>query len=222
MVTARQITEHAEATIRKRLADYAEGRPAPKRKRQQEWVAPTLADLAIGSVLAFDQTFSKTGWVFLTSYDDSLHVVAKGVIKEPPTQWSGFEDTLVRALWMSERIAHVVGIYKDSQPTCVPQPPAVVHEMPAVKGYRPESSLLAALAVRQAASAHDLPVFMVSNTHMRRVLTPPGSDPTSKVPVRLAVSRYRDTSKGWNQDERDALALGLTFLYDRKKTGLVP
>jgi len=210
------ITERSESAIRARLRAYVEEKPLPKRAKK-EWKRPGVDEFAEGSVLAFDQTFAKTGWCILTVYDGFLHIVAKGVLKEPPSQFRGFEDTLMRALWMSDRITTVVVEYVMRQSSMVPQPPVIVHEMPAVKGYRPESSLLAALAVRQAAARHDLGVFMQSNSHMRTVMTPPGSDRQSKVPLREAANHYLDTSKGWNQDERDALLLGLTHLYDRKR-----
>lgn len=201
--------------VRERVKAFATD-TAPKLKRKKEWRAPTIDDFLDGAVLAYDQGAFKTGYCYLWKCNGEITVLETGVFKEPPLpDLRGHADTLQRATWMFERIVDHV-----RTPRLMPTDPNemwVVHEMPPVQGYRPELSLMGALAVRYATERTLLRVVSVANTHMRSVLTPPGSDPTSKKPITEALQRYGlGTGQGWNGDTRDACALALTFLYDEK------
>jgi hypothetical protein len=98
-------------------------------------------------------------------------------------------------------------------------PEAVVHEMPAVKGHRIESSLMAAREIRRHASQADLPVVMVSRQHAYAVLV--GHPHTSKAEgtarVNVLIPPEQRTTKAWNQDVHDAVLLGLQWLHDEKQ-----
>lgn len=187
---------------------------APRKKK--EWAAPTLADFANGLVCTFDQTFSNTGWVIFRKTDDEVDVIDHGTLREPPVpDLKGFEDTLQRAEWMCERILPIP--LRAYQHEGASEEIVYVHEIPAVQGHRIESSLLGALGVRQAVTALPVPRkrVAVGNQHMKSVLLPVELR-SEKRHVTAALNRYTNT-RGWNEHTRDALALGLTYLYDVKR-----
>lgn len=201
-------------SVERSLADKAKalkaGAKAPRKKK--EWVPPTLADFAPGHVLAFDQTFSNTGYCHIWFSGTTLSVLARGIIREPPLpDLTGQEDTLQRATWMAERIKNIH--WECSNAIMQNGDLVVVHERPIVHGMRIESSLLGGLGVWLAVSPKK-PV-LIHNTRMRGVMTgQPRSN--SKALITEACNRYIDT-KGWNADQRDALCLALTYLYDKKR-----
>lgn len=187
----------------------AKGR-APKAKKV--WEPPALSDFAPGHVLAFDQTFSNTGFCHIWFSGTTLSILRRGVIKEPPIpDLSGQEDTLQRACWMAERIRN---IYVECSNAIMDNGNlTVVHERPIVHGMRIESSLLGGLGVWLAISPKK-PV-LIHNTRMRSVMTGQARS-NSKALITEACERYLST-KGWNSDQRDALCLALTYLYDKKR-----
>ena len=201
-------------TTDQRLATMADalkaGKKAPRKKK--EFVPPDISDFAPGHVLAFDQTFSKTGFVHLWFNGTTLAILRRGVILEPPIpDLSGQEDTLQRATWMAERIRN---IHSECSNAIMDNGNLVVlHERPATSGYRIESSLMGALGIWLALSPRRPEI--VSSTHVRAVLTGQAHS-RAKSLITAAVNRYIDT-KGWNADQRDALALALTYLYDKKQ-----
>lgn len=202
--------------LRARVTAAALTKGKPKRAPKKVWAAPKLEDFANGLVCAFDQTFTNTGWAILRKDDDWVQVLDKGTIREPPVPGlKGFEDTLQRAEWMCERIKPIPEkalTYAKHDESCV-----FVHEIPAVQGMRIESSLLGALGVRQAVTALRDPYkrVAVGNQHMKAVMLPPEMRHEKRF-ITTAVNRYTDT-RGWNEHTRDALALGLTYLYDVKR-----
>lgn len=185
----------------------------PKKKRVGSWVQPVLDDLAYGTVLAFDQASTKTGFCLLTHRPSGITVHRHGKLVEPPVpDLKGFEDDLQRATWMAERTENILVEAALEHPTLV-----VVHEMPAVRGPRSDSSKMAALGVRLACSRHGYKPTMVNKQHVAAVLCPP-DDRDGKPAIGRAVQHLIDAaSREWNQDSRDAAALALTYLYDRKK-----
>lgn len=204
-------------SIEQSLADKAAeltGR-APKKKRTT-WAAPTMEDFAYGTVFAFDQTVSKTGYCLIKNGGlGHIQVFRHGKLVEPPIpDLVGFEDVLQRATWMAERIRAVIWEAQGLHPDLV-----VVHERPIVAGHRIESSMLGALGVSLACSSLGIKRFMIASQHTYKVLCPP-EDRGVKPGITRAVARYFDHTGGrdWNQDSRDALALALTYLYDQKAT----
>jgi hypothetical protein len=205
-------------TVEERIKGYAAGRPTRRARKKKEWVAPTMDDFMPGAVLAYDQGAFTTGWCYLwVDANGTLCVLDKGVFKEPPVPaLKGYADTLQRATWMGERLMAHVNDTARLLPTN-PNDYWIVCEMPSVAGWRPELSLMGALALRLATAKSQVRVRMVQNQHMRSVLVGPTED-TSKRVVKEAVGRYTNvTGAGWNEHNRDALALGLTFLYDEKR-----
>lgn len=184
-----------------------------KRSKKPPWVQPTLDDLAYGTVLAFDQTITKTGFCLLSHRPSGLVVHDRGKMVEVAVpDLKGFADTLQRATWMAQRIRNLILSGKAEHTTMV-----VVHEMPAVVGHRLESSQMAALGVSLACEERYVPRVMVSKQHVAAVLCPP-DDRYGKPAITRATCQFLDTKgRDWNQDSRDALALALTYLYDRKQ-----
>lgn len=195
-------------------AAVVKGVTTAKAKRTSTWQAPALDRFAYGTVLAFDQTYSKTGFVVLSHRPSGLKVHRKGKIVEPPLpDLKGFADTIQRSVWMTERIHNLI------QETLLEHPTAqIAHEMPAAHGHRIESSLIGAIAIHLACERLPRPKpAMVAKQHVAAVLCPP-SDRGGKPAIKRAVNRYIDTStRDWVEDSRDALAIALTYLYDRKQ-----
>lgn len=182
------------------------------------WQAPALDRFAYGTVLAFDQTFSKTGFCLLRHDEHGLDVIRKGKLVEPPLpDLKGFADTIQRSVWMTERIHNIIAEC-NSQFVVPDKQLRVAHEMPAAHGHRIESSLIGAIAVNLACERLRLPKpAMVAKQHVAAVLCPP-SDRTGKPAIKRATMRYLDTNtRDWVEDTRDAFAIALTYLYDRQQ-----
>lgn len=180
--------------------------------RTPPWTPPSVDDIGEGTVLAFDQTFSKTGWVLLSG---PLTVIRKGYLYEPPIPDSlRFFDVLQRTDWMGDRIRQVVlDVYEEYGAGGFD----VVHEMPILQGMRVESSLLGATKVWEACKYLALPTpTILSKTRVAGLLCPPG-DRKGKSAITRGLAALIDTSKGWNEHNRDALALAITFLHDKKR-----
>lgn len=184
---------------------------APKKKRKSTWQPPEMDRFAYGTVFAFDQTATKTGYCLFTHGPGLLVVHRKGKLVEPPLpDLKGFADLIQRSVWMTERIQNVIFEAKQDHPEM-----AVAHEFPISQGYRVESSLVGAIAVNLACSHLCIKKpTMISKTRVASVLCPP-EDRIGKPAIGRAVNRYFDTaSREWNQDSRDAFAIGLTYLYE--------
>lgn len=193
-------------------AKIAEGR---NRKVAPTFRPPTVADFRIESqILAFDQTLSNCGWALLNTDDGTLNVPESGTIK-PPTLGGqkGFEATLAKAVPLASRIQHVLnmqfGRFEE-----------VVLELPAVVGYRTESSLIAAVMIcveldrmgckqpefvsRQAAGS-----VLVGDRH--------ASKAESSRFVNDLVSEHPTGPGCWTEHVRDACFVGMKFLYQEEK-----
>lgn len=160
-------------------------------------------------VMAFDASLGNVGWMDLVVLASSICLWDKGTIRVE-TEEKGFLGTWERARllnlalhgygWMMARSDHVVV------------------ESPSVGGgHRTESSLIAGLQVYQMAPAK---THVVSAQHVAWVLT--GSaryeDGTArKQAVKRALAQLvpgSDSPRWGNEHERDALAAGLTHLWD--------
>lgn len=190
----------------------AEGR---NRKVSPTFRPPTAADFRIESqILAFDQTLSNCGWALLSTKGGALTVRDSGTIKPPTLNGQkGFEATLAKAVPLASRIQHVLnlnhGLFEE-----------VVLELPAVVGYRTESSLIAAVMIcveldrmgckqpefvsRQAAGT-----ILVGNRHATKA-------ESSQFVNNLIIGH--PTGPGcWTEHVRDACFVGMKFLYQEEK-----
>jgi hypothetical protein len=197
-------------TLRDRIKDATPAR----RGRRRAWVEPVPEDFAYGTALAFDQTLTKTGWAVVVNNDFGLQVSAGGrLMPEPPEDLTGFEQTFAKAERMGLLIQRTLSLQRTQMVD------VVVHEMPAVRGHRIESSLMAAREVRRSASQYGRPVAMVSRQHAYAVLVghPHGDKAEGTARVNALVPAHRRNTRAWNQDVHDAVLLGLQWLHDKKQ-----
>jgi len=186
------------------------------RSKKKPWEPVTLDRLAYGTVLAFDQTLSKTGFSVVRHDQTGIHVLEGNLILAA-TDSVGFEETYAKAAYMEHAIDRVTMFLS-------PAIDSIVHEMPAVRGYRTESSLMAGYFVRRAAhhSARGVPVVMLSKTSAAALLIPPEKDRTAKSNMSEAVNdlipRENRQTKRWNQDVHDSVGLAVLRLYKQKES----
>lgn len=183
-----------------------------KRKTKKQWVAPVPNDFGHGRVLAFDQTLTKTGYsVVIKNYRGMRITEGDVLVPEIPEGLSGFEETFAKAEKLGSLLTSTVSCFG-------PSVDVIVHEMPAVAGYRIESSLLAAREVRRAASiyARGVPVVMISNQTMRTMLNPPEERYEKrfvKQAIESLISDHMRVHKRWTQDVCDSVGLALVYLH---------
>jgi hypothetical protein len=129
------------------------GKPL-KVKKGWEWTP--ICPRFVGSILAFDQTLSNTGFVILEARLVIRHV---GMISPADTGEKGHLDNLLKAQAIFAKAMEIVAMAKQHAPNL-----RIVHETPPITGKgarmsRPESSLLAAHSIRLAAhlqGVHDI------------------------------------------------------------------
>jgi Holliday junction resolvasome RuvABC endonuclease subunit len=148
--------------------------------------------------------FSHGAWIKVTQVDE----LARGMWQAPEAV-KGHEATLSIAALEYEYFRSIIGKWG---------PNRVVHEMPPVGGAmaRPESSLVAATALRCAAAYFDTPVSMIGAQKAKKRWT--GNGNAKKPEVKKALEAWRPqlrVEKPWNHDLADALALGLTWAETR-------
>lgn len=191
---------------------------APK-SRKKVWNAPLATDFKQGLVLAFDQTFSSTGWALVwCDGQGDIEVWAKGYINETKRipDVPAVDDVLMRTSNMGHRIKKVFVQVRTEEVRHNVARFVVVHEQPMLNGYRPESALLGAREVRRVSEEEQRPVVTISNTRRITLLVDPDDRMNGKPAIKRALSRYVPVAeKGWNEHTRDALALALVYLHDR-------
>jgi Holliday junction resolvasome RuvABC endonuclease subunit len=188
------------------LARFSE---EPKAKKAPVWRPVHPWDLAMGVVLAFDQSLASTGWVLLSVHGDSgSTVVLTGTLRNVGDPLKGSARVLER---FDELRADLYDITRLVLPETL-----IVHESPpSAAMMRPESSLLAAAAVRTVFSPRK--VGAVQGQHVKKVVT--GNGNAAKPEVAKAVKAMTwiqgiDLLK--NEHQRDALAIAVTFMIDEK------
>jgi len=158
----------------------------------------------IGSILAFDQAVAATGWACLVATEDEVTIRGLGTFKTVPIT-GGHEDTLLRAVQLHadfERLIDGLG------------PDIVAHETPPVgaRMSRPESSLVAATALRIAAAHAHIDVVMIGAQRAKKRLT--GNGNATKPQVREALLSLLPSLSGHRLNENvvDATAIGMTAI----------
>lgn len=191
-----------EEDLRERAREAAAGR------KSKGWHDPHYDDLNDRAcpVLAFDQTLSSTGWVMFKPRGAGykyFEIIERGTIKIA-TERQGHEGSLHKGEMLH---AHLVALEAR-----LPRPALVVAEQTPVKGYRLESSLMGAFAVRLVWPQARL----ISRRSATSRMLPPGERDEKRHTERL-LWRFLDTGesggKRWNEHERDALLLGLAAIY---------
>lgn len=176
------------------------------------WRPPQLADFYHRmKVLAWDATLSHCAWARLEATEEEILVHAKGTI-HPHTQRTSFLGTWDKAYELQSEVGKVLLDVGYGAHRVVEAPLA------AGTGSRSESSLIAGLLVWM-----DDPkkCTVVSATHVAAVLLGDHKIKSAerKKAIRAAVIRLAPQAAGrnWNEHERDALATGLTHLYDERR-----
>lgn len=171
----------------------------PKNSKPKRQPA-TRDKLAIGLVLAYDQTLTNTGFAFIDNNEDHLLV-----------QTEMFTQSTNEASHMGS-IDKFLKLHKALQNRSWPTNLETVFEMPAVQGYRIESSLMAAAAI---CLVHPY-ARPISNQHAKSIIV--ANHMATKAQVGAVINGLVDDHIGpWNEHTRDAVMLGLAYLYDLKK-----
>lgn len=153
-------------------------------------------------VLAFDQSLTNTGWAKVDCYDQSVE--ATGMISPTAPNLKSFELTFEKARQLEDAVVNLLDLYKYDIDV-------VLVEMPAVVGYRTESSLIAAEKVFTACRLVGLPKpVIVSRQHAAAVVA--GNGKADKKETSAAVDAMitaRPDKCKWNEHIRDAVLLAL-------------
>ena len=178
-----------------------------------KWAVPKLSDFAVDArVLCWDGALLHTGWICMQLRSKpggpELCVFGHDTINQS-NPGSGYLGTLMMAEHLNDRIAAVFRQFYLHGTW-------ILIEAPAVVGHRVESSMIAGLQVWQQTQARLLPAYreLINAEHVSQVLC--GNIHHDKAEITQAVLRYipECTGRGWSQHQRDAAAVGLTFLYD--------
>jgi hypothetical protein len=161
-----------------------------------------------GPILAFDQTLGHTGWALLRwRPDPGMEAFAQGSWprgKAAPGFEGNFAHADLLAVDVDELLVRFPGYVKH-----------IVYEMPAVRGHRTDSSLMAATAVSSVAAIRHIPHTIVNARHARKVLT--GSADATKAEVKKVIERVipnMKAQKPFNTNVSDAAALGLVWMME--------
>lgn len=204
----------------KTLDDFALGAPARKRttKAKPEWHPPTMANLAIGRVLAFDPSLSSTGFVDMECDGDHLIVHTGetfiGAFENELTGWvKDFAAAESLRQQFTERLSRYLTI-----PDLV-----IVHEAPPLGGGKmssPESAVQASLMLRTAALDLRLPLRPMVRTQDHKRLTVNQANATKTEYHKLLMPLLEELSPGskkiiTNEHQRDAAGVGLADMIRR-------
>ena len=154
-------------------------------------------------MLAFDPSLNDFGWVVL-SVHDSVEVIDRGSIR-PRTEDTGYLGMWRRAWLLSRDLWDIRYKYSDAD--------YVACEAPLVgTGMRKESSEIGGTVAYLIFCQRGF--RGVAARHASSVLC--GSPRHDKKEIRDAVARYvpEAATRKWNEGQRDALAVGLTCLWD--------
>lgn len=193
--------------MNKALEEYKRKVDLAASRSRKDWSFPTTYAEGV-SILSVDQTLSKAGWVFFWMGLDGRPVVhERGMIK-PVTVETSFLGTYSKTLQVERELELIVA----SLPVA-----GLVFEMPAVGGYRVESSLMAGYACLAVARRRGLRYRIMSAQHARVVMCGPGKG-NDKSAMQQAMKPYCEGSR-WNEHQRDALGNGMTHLHELREMG---
>ncbi len=180
------------------------------RGRRKDWSPPTLEDFAAeNEVLSFDQSLKRTGYVKLVVSRGEIHLVARGTVRLK-SELEGFEGNfdLADRLDGALVVLDIPGRWPDH----------ILTEMPAVNGYRTDSSMLAAYVLRRYYQRWISKPVMVSIQESRTILGGPQARDKKGLGWDALV-RYIPESgtRKWNEHQRDAAINALAHLYKTKR-----
>lgn len=174
------------------------------------WTPPALKSMTNKSIVAFDQTLTQAGYVAFQVKSagfnslPEIKIFDKGVFKQQ-TDLKSFAGNYEKGNMLAEKMYRLL---------CYVPANIIVHEMPAVYGYRTDSALLAGMVVQREADRRKIRCDIVSAQHARRVIGGPSCK--KKQDVKAALKPYVDNidTREWNEHTRDALLIGLAKAYE--------
>jgi hypothetical protein len=197
--------------ILKKIKEYAG--QALRKATKESYRPPRPEDFRQATVLCFDQTLSNCGWAVLNTEATAPRVSACGVLKPPAFERGekGFEATFVKSMYIARDIRTLLGELDG-------QFDEVVAELPAVLGYRTESSLVAGVTIVQKLDelGHEMPIF-IPRQRAAAILAGDRMAPKSvcKSVVEDLIEDRRPKGSPWNEHVHDAVFAGLMHLYRR-------
>ena len=170
-------------------------------KAPDPWTLKPFDPVVCGNVLAFDQALANTGWCLMRPIYP--YVIRTGVIRTDTD--IGHEGNLSRTILVHDAVKALIDTHLD----------LVVHETPPVGPgmYRPESSLLAATAIRIAAHDHGVALTMAPAQRAKVRLT--GDAQATKADIKAGIKKlwpHLPILGPWNEHVRDAIALGIVAM----------
>jgi hypothetical protein len=190
----------------------------PKKSRTPEWTPLTISQFRSGKVLAFDQSLRGCSVVAMSaktgtySGHHTLNVFAVKTFKTNEVEADGHEGTLQQYVALEMKIAQWMTQQNFSTDW------QVVHETPPVGGglmARPESSLLAAAAVRTATRGYCLRPMIGRQKHAKLICGNGNAKKTEhhaalkQSAIDLNISGFEKVT---NEGLRDACSIALAFL----------
>jgi hypothetical protein len=180
-----------------------------KQLPKRGWVPPSPENFRPAQILCFDQTLSNCGWAILATDQQEISVPACGVLVAPKFAVGerGFAATFAKSIFIADGMKQIL---RDNHGSFE----GVVAEMPAVSGYRTESSLVAAVTLVQ--TLHDMGEpwpEMVSRNRAGAVLCGDRNAPKGVSGAFVDQMVQDRHPKPWNEHVRDAVFVGLQSLY---------
>ena len=200
------MSREADATLERLRARLASGRPA--RKALPPWEPPQASDFRKGlPVLAFDGSLSDFGWVAVEVSHAGVTVGERGSIRPLLAGETGYWSVWRKSLLLSQELHRLRWKYSLTE--------TIACEAPWIEnnpGMRTESTLIAGTIAYTV--FYQSAFIPVAAQHASSVLC--GNRKHDKAEVRDAVARYvpEAGTRRWNEGQRDALAVGLTCLWD--------
>lgn len=198
------------------LEDYAD-KVAGKAK--PEWRRPELSDFQMGhKVLSFDQSLTKTGWVYLeVAYDEEGRLVVRLIVKgtiRTKTDVESHEGSFEKADQLRQAMND---LHEELDVPVEAFPDAILVERPSVRGKRIESSLLAGYVIRGYCWQWFMKAKLASIQHSRTVLAGiEARDDKKAGHEALKLFIPESGTRKWNEDMRDAAINALAHLHDLK------
>lgn len=154
-------------------------------------------------VLAFDQTLTNCGWAVWDAWTQKVE--ACGCIKvESRYPYTGFDLTFEKARILEEALTKVL----NEQALAVD---TIVMEMPAVTGFRTESSLMAAEKLLTVCRQLGLPKPLMIARNTAAAMVAGNGKATKQETSEVVNSIVKDRPKSpWNEHVRDAVLLAIT------------
>ena len=176
-------------------------------KAKPAFALRTADQFMSGTVLAFDQSFSSTGWVMLRMTDGLCWVLDAGTYKTPAGDLRGGEQDLERAHALYREANQIIERNKDAGVVLYESPP---------KGHgvrHPEVSLLCALSIRLAAAGTGIPFASVHAKKGKKMMTgDANADKKVAHAALMSLPWIEGLDMVTNEGQRDAMLVALAYL----------